>query len=107
MPILQVNFKLNISTSEWREICTSFAQPVADVPGLLWKIWLLNEQDMEAGGIYLFDSEQALNNYLSGPIIAQVKSHPALQDISAKQFKVMEDVTAITRGPVSAMSTAA
>jgi hypothetical protein len=66
----------------------------------------LNEQEKEAGGIYLFQNERALNNYLSGPIVAQIKSHPALRDLSAKRFDVMEDVTAMTRGPIHAMSAA-
>lgn len=106
MPILQINFKLNVSSDEYHEICRSLAQTFADLPGLRWKVWLLNEEEREAGGIYLFSSQQALRNYLSGPIVAQIKSHPALREISAKQFDVMEDVTAVTRGPVSAMAAA-
>ena len=106
MPILQINFKLNVPAAEYAKICQSVAQPIADVPGLRWKVWLLNEREKEAGGIYLFDTEQALNDYVAGPIVAQVKSHPALQDLSAKKFDVMEEVTAVTRGPVSAMAAA-
>lgn len=106
MPILQINFKLNVPTAEYEKICQSLSQPVADVPGLRWKVWLLNEQDQEAGGIYLFDTEQSLNEYVAGPIVAQVKSHPALRDLSAKKFDVMEEPTAITRGPVSAVAAA-
>ena len=106
MPILQINFKLNVSTAEYQKICESVAQAVADVPGLRWKLWLLNEEKKEAGGIYLFQDEQALNNYLSGPIIAQVKSHPGLQDISAKRFDVMEEMTAVTHGPTPATTAA-
>jgi hypothetical protein len=104
MPILQINFKLNVSPVEYHKICESFAETFASLPGLRWKIWLSNEQENEAGGIYLFNSEQALNDYLSGPIVAQLKNHPALKEISAKRFDVMEDVTAVTRGPVSAMA---
>jgi hypothetical protein len=102
--ILQINFKLNASTADYEKVCQSVAQAVADVPGLRWKIWLLNEREKEAGGMYLFDTEQALNDYLAGPIVAQVKSHPAIQDLSAKQFEVMGEVTAITRGPLLAMA---
>jgi Putative mono-oxygenase ydhR len=100
MPILQINFKLNVLPAEYKTLCQSLAQTFADLPGLRWKVWLLNEQENEAGGIYLFSSEQALHDYLSGPIVAQLKSHPGVRDISAKRFEVMEDVTAVTRGPV-------
>ena len=106
MPILQINFKLNAPAAEYEKMCQSLAQPVADVSGLRWKVWLLNEREKEAGGIYLFDTEEALNDYVAGPIVTQVKSHPALQDVTAKKFNVMEEVTAITRGPVSTLAAA-
>ena len=104
--ILQVNFKLKVSTTEYQSLCQSLAQTFAAIPGLRWKIWILNEREKEAGGIYLFESEQALNNYLSSPLAAQVKSHPGLLDLSAKTFDVMEQVTAITHGPMAAMAAA-
>jgi hypothetical protein len=100
MKILQINFKLRVSTSEYQTLCQSVAQAFAGVPGLRWKIWILNEREKEAGGIYLFESEGALNDFVSGPLAAQVKSHPALADFSAKVFDVMNEVTAVTRGPV-------
>jgi hypothetical protein len=77
VPILQFNFKLNVSPVEYRQICESVAQAIADVPGLVWKVWLLNEREGEAGGIYLFQDEQSLVGYLSGPIVAQIKSPPS------------------------------
>jgi len=104
MPILQVNFKLNVSIAEYESICDSFAPHLTNIPGMRWKIWLLNEQEGEAGGLYLFDTQESLDAYLAGPVIAQVKALPAIRDITAKVFDVMEDVTAITKGPVAAMA---
>lgn len=106
MPVLQVNFRLNAPVAEYVKICQSVAQPIADVPGLRWKIWVLNERENEAGGLYLFDTDEALDDYLAGPIVAQVKNHSALRDLTAKKFDVIEEVTAITRGPISAMAAA-
>jgi hypothetical protein len=98
--ILQVNFKFNVPKSDYEEAALSLAGQFAAVPGLRWKIWTMNEADNEAGGIYLFADAAALETYLSGPLAAQVKSHPALSDMSVKQFDVMTDATTITRGPV-------
>lgn len=98
--ILQVNFKFNVPKSDYEQAAQSLASEFAAVPGLVWKVWLMNEADSEAGGIYLFDSEKSLNTYLSGPLAAQIKSHPALSEMSVKQFDNMADVTAVTRGPV-------
>ena len=36
------------------------AEQYAAVPGLRWKIWIINEAEGEAGGIYLFDDEESL-----------------------------------------------
>ena len=105
MPILQINFKLNASPAEYRKIADSVAQTIADAPGLVWKVWLLNEQDGEAGGIYLFQNEQSLAAYLSGPIIRQIKSLPQLCEISAKRFATIPELTVVTRGPVPALAT--
>jgi len=74
MPILQINFKLNVAPAEYRKLCKSVAQTIADVPGLLWKVWLLNEQDGEAGGIYLFQNEQSLTAYLACQIIGEPRT---------------------------------
>ena len=98
--ILQLNFKFNVSRAEYEQAVSSLASEFAAVPGLRWKIWMINEAEQEAGGIYLFDDKASVKAYLEGPLAAQVTSHPALSDFSVKQFDVMEDVTTITRGPV-------
>jgi hypothetical protein len=98
--ILQINFKFNVSPAQYEEAVAPLANGIAAVPGLRWKVWLMNDAEKEAGGIMLFEDEASTNAYLKGPIVAQIVSHPALSDFSVKQFDVMESVTAITRGPV-------
>ena len=96
--LLQVNLKFSISRPELEAAWLEAAQPIADSPGLRWKVWLMNEAEHEAGGIYLFDSEAAAQAYLAGPIVAALKSSPAISNISAKLFDVLQSHTAITRG---------
>jgi Putative mono-oxygenase ydhR len=106
--ILQLNLNFSISRADLEAAWLEAAQPVADVPGLRWKVWLMNEAEQEAGGIYLFESEAAAQSYLAGPIVAALKSSPAVSNISAKLFDVLESHSAITRGPLkSAMDVAA
>jgi len=98
---LQVNLRfIGLSRTELEKAWLPVAQPIADTPGLRWKIWLVNEGEREAGGVYLFDDEASVQAFLAGPIVAALKTSPALSDISAKMFDVMEQHTAITRGPV-------
>ena len=98
--ILQLNFKFNVSKAEYEQVVSPLASKFAEVAGLRWKIWLMNETKSEAGGIYFFDDESSLTAFLEGPLAAAVSSHPALSDMSVKQFDVMDEITAITRGPV-------
>lgn len=98
--ILQINFKFSISRSEYERVCAQAAEPIGDTPGLQWKIWLMNESEHEAGGIYLFDDDSSLQAFLAGPIAAAVKSNPALTEMSVKPFGVLEQFTAMTRGPL-------
>ena len=98
--LLQINFKFSITKAEYEEAASSLAGAFAGVDGLRWKIWILNEAEKEAGGIYLFNDESSLNAFLSGPLAAQVKSHPAFSDMTAKPFDVMPKPTATCRGPV-------
>jgi hypothetical protein len=98
--ILQINFKFSVSPAELAEAFGPLAQPIAEVPGLRWKIWSLNAAESEFAGIYLFDDADSVQAYLEGPIIDAVSKHPALSDISAKQFGVIDEFSTITRGPV-------
>ena len=98
--VLQINFKFNVSPAELGEAFAPLVEPIANVPGLRWKIWSLDEATSEFAGIYLFDDPDSVQAYLEGPIIAGVSKHPALSDFSIKQFGVIDEFSAITRGPV-------
>jgi hypothetical protein len=99
--ILQVNLNFSIPTAELKSAWLGAAQPIADTPGLQWKVWLINEAESEAGGIYLFESEAAVQAYLSGPIVASLKASPVVSNISAKVFGVLDEHSAITRAPLN------
>lgn len=98
--IVQVNFKYDLARSEYEQAADQLAGFFADLSGLRWKVWILNEDESEAGGIYLFDDEASVQSYLTGPLAAKVQGHPALRDFSVKIFEVMAGPTATTRGPV-------
>lgn len=94
--ILQINYKLNGPRDAYEAENQPYAQPIADVPGLRWKIWIIDEARGEAGGIYLFDTAGDMQAFLGGPIIAEMKADPTL---SLKPFDVIGDLTSATRGP--------
>ena len=98
--ILQINFKFNVAEADYVAAVTPLAADIAAVPGLLWKVWLMNSGETEAGGIYWFSDAESLNAYLEGPIVAGIANHPALAEISVKTFDNISELSEITNGPV-------
>lgn len=95
--IVQINYRLDGSKDGYVEENRPYAQPIADTPGLRWKVWTIDEERGEAGGVYLFDDEVSMQSFLDGEMISEMKADPSL---SIKAFDVIEDLTAVTRGPV-------
>ena len=98
--ILQINVRFNVTAKELKDEFKSAAVPISGVPGLKWKIFGMNEDQKEGAGIYLFENEESMKSYLEGPIVAAMKEKKAFSDINVKTFDVVEEATAITRGPV-------
>jgi hypothetical protein len=99
--ILQVNFKMKISGKQYKQTYEPAAGVLAAVPGLLWKVWIVNDQEHEAGGIYFFDSETSIKDFMESEIVASVIANPDLSDFSVKTFDIIEDLSTVTRGPIA------
>ena len=97
--MLQLNFNFSVTKKEYEQAVSPLADKFANVPGLKWKIWILNAEKSEAGGIYMFENQASLDEFLAGSLAKTVTGHPALSNFSIKQFAIMDDVTKVTRGP--------
>lgn len=97
MKLVQINFEFTVAPEEYHEVCSQVAKALAEVPGLNWKAWLINEQRREAGGIYLFESGAAAARYLSGPMVAAVRNKPGIENIEIKLFDILEGPSKLTR----------
>ena len=97
--MLQLNFNFSVTKEEYEQAVSPLADKFANVPGLKWKIWILNAEKSEAGGIYMFENQASLDEFLAGSLAKTVTGHPALSNFSIKQFAIIEDVTKVTRGP--------
>ncbi len=98
--ILVTNYAYNVSREEFEEMATELAQPFAEVPECLWKIWLINDEKKEAGAVYLFKDDESLQNFKASPLVAAVLSHPALSNFDLKERDILAEVSEITRGPL-------
>jgi hypothetical protein len=98
--VLQINFKYNISTTEFKQQMLDNAPRLAAVKGLKWKIWSMDDAKREASGYYLFENEAAIDNYLDRVFFAGMRNNPTVSNIVVKKLEILEEPTAITRGPV-------
>lgn len=98
-----VNFHLKDWTeASYQELASEVAPAFADVPGLICKIWLADRVSGTYGGIYLWQDEAAFTAFTKSELFASVGAHPNLTDITVKDFGILDDVTAVTRGLVGA-----
>jgi hypothetical protein len=103
--IVQINFKFKNPRSavekHWLGGAPIFG-PKGKVKGLLWKIWLMNEAEKSAGGIYLFKDEASAQAYVNGPIVAGAPkcSGCSIYDMEIKVWDILPKHTKITRGPI-------
>jgi hypothetical protein len=103
--ILQINFKFKTPRPELEKHFLHSAPkfgPNGEVKGLLWKIWLVNEAEKSAGGIYLFKDDASVQAFLKGEIFAALRECPicSAYDIETKVWDILPEHTRITRGPV-------
>lgn len=76
------------------------AQSISDYPGVVWKIWTVNEQTEEGGGIYLFNNDKSMKSYLKMHT-KRLKKFGVTDKVNVKIFEIPETLTQITRGKLS------
>ncbi|MES1159131.1 MAG: YdhR family protein [Bacteroidota bacterium] len=101
--ILTTKFNYRMPTGELKKIMPVAAHGFAEIPGCTWKIWLINEEHKEAGGVYLFESDMALDQFLNSHLLTSVTSNPDFSNFRADTFDVEEQPSLITRGPLVKM----
>ena len=91
MRILIVNFSLEgLPHEEYLKVADELAPVFAGVAGLRSKTWLADKESNVYGGVYVFESQQALDDYCVGELFAGVGSNPNFTNISVRSFGTLE-----------------
>ena len=98
--MLVTNYNYNVSREEYENMTGQLGQAFAEVPGCIWKIWLIDDEKKEAGAVYLFENDEALQNFKASPLVASVLSHPALSNFDLKERDILTKVSETTRAPL-------
>ena len=99
MHIQIINFKLKeVSRQDYEGTCNEIAQAIWDLPGLQSKHWLADEVSNIYGGVYIWENKDAMQRYLESNLFSQVANNPSFENVSSRDFEVLEGPTRITRG---------
>lgn len=82
---------------EFAEANREFASMMAEVPGLLAKIWLKAPDGSEYGGVYLWRDREAYEEFVGGELWASVLGDESLSELRSRDYEVMEGLTGATQ----------
>ena len=57
------------------------------------KFALANPEENEYGGVYLFENDSALEDFLDSPFLKDWGEHPDVSDLKFKKYQVLPDFT--------------
>jgi len=98
--VLHLQFKLRVPPDVVLAQSREAAAIIASVEGLIWKIWLLQEEKFEMGGMYLFANRETAEAYLNHPVVQAVCSSPAVVSSQSQLWDVESSLSAFTRAPL-------
>lgn len=98
--ILHLRFKLRVPPDAFLAQSRDAAAIITRVEGLIWKIWILQREEYEIGGVYLFANRETAEAYLDHPVIEAVRSNPAVVSAESQLWDVENSLSAISRAPL-------
>lgn len=97
--MLVITFQLDgMSVQEFHALCDQIAPTWAEIPGMISKVWLEDTESNTYGGIYTWQSRQAMEQFLNSELFNAVATNPNFTNASVQDFGVIEAPTHITRG---------
>jgi hypothetical protein len=89
----------DISQADYRARMVEPDAPVlANVPGLISKVWLADEEKNVFGGFYLWENKTAMETFMHSDLVRAVVSRPFVKNVSSVDFEVNQRASLITRG---------
>jgi hypothetical protein len=95
---VQVQYRITGDLRDYQNLAAAAAPQLAHLPGLCWKLWLLDPPTGDAAGIYLFSDAAAAAAFLGGPTLTGLRQHPGIAGVSAASLGVLTDLSLTTFG---------
>ena len=89
----------DISQEEYlKQMVEPDAPILANVKGLISKVWLSDEEKNTFGGFYLWENKTAMEDFMHSDLVKAVVSRPFVTNVSSVDFAVNQKPSVITRG---------
>ncbi len=89
----------DISQAEYlKQMVEPDAPILAEVKGLISKVWLTDIERNSFGGFYLWENKTAMNDFMNSDLVKAVVSRPFVKNVSSVDYEVNQDASMITRG---------
>ena len=103
MIIQVVSFNLkDLSDADYRNACDGFAPVLAQVPGLLSKVWLADEASNTYGGVYTWIDQRAMEAFAQTDFFKAFVANPNFSNITSAAFGTLEGPGQVTRARLAA-----
>jgi len=97
-----VNFNLkDLSDADYRSACDGLAPELAQVPGLISKVWLADETSNTYGGVYTWVDHQAMDVFARSDFFKAFATNPNFANITSTTFDILEGPSQVTRASVA------
>ena len=89
----------DISQAEYlKQMVEPDAPILANVKGLISKVWLADEGKNTFGGFYLWENKSAMEDFMHSDLVKAVVSRPFVKNVSSVDYDVNRNASLITRG---------
>ncbi|HYK46523.1 MAG TPA: YdhR family protein [Parafilimonas sp.] len=89
----------NISQAEYlKQMVEPDAPILANVKGLISKVWLTDDEKNTFGGFYLWENKTAMDDFMHSDLVKAVVSRPYVKNVSSVDWEVNQTASLITRG---------
>jgi hypothetical protein len=87
-----------MNEQEWKAATEPAAPIIGTTPGLISKTWIADAETSTYGGLYLWESLDAIDQFMNSETVRDLAANPAIGNLSARVFSVWEEHSRVTRG---------
>jgi len=89
----------DISQAEYlKQMVEPDAPILAEVKGLISKVWLSDVEKNTFGGFYLWETKTAMEDFMNSDLVKAVVSRPYVKNVSSVDYEVNQNASMVTRG---------